>query len=156
MLFRSIGGWEISGVWAAQTGTPLNFNGSTPIDYFLAGPASTITAGNDHSDLRSYFNQSAFVTGTNQPLFHLRNNPFRFPSLRGWGINNVDLAVIKDTRIREGQVLRFNVQALNAFNHPLLPNPGLNPSTASTFGIVSGSTQANYPRRLQFELKYIF
>src|SRR5205823_3198333 len=31
---RIIGGWEISGVWAAQTGTPLNFNGSTPIDYF--------------------------------------------------------------------------------------------------------------------------
>ena len=155
IVSRIIGGWEVSGVWAAQTGTPLNFNTTTPTDYFLQAPASAITAGNDHSDLGHYFNQSAFVTGTAQPVFHLRNNAYRFPSLRGWGINNVDLAVIKDTRIREGQVLRFNVQALNAFNHPLLPNPAINPG-ATTFGVVSGSTQANYPRRLQLELKYIF
>jgi hypothetical protein len=160
IVSRIVGGWEISGVWAAQTGTPLNFAPSanpTVPDYFLAGPASAITAGNDHSNLASYFNQSAFVTGSSsQPAFHLRNNPYRFPSVRGYGIDNVDLAVIKDTRIREGQVLRFNVQALNAFNHPLLPNPGLAPGSTSSFGIVSASTQANYPRRLQFELKYIF
>jgi hypothetical protein len=156
IINRIVGGWEISGVWAAQTGTPLNFAPTTVNDYFLAGPADAITAGNDHGDLAHYFNQSAFVTAsTGQPAFHLRNNPFRFANVRGWGIDNVDLAVIKDTRIREGQVLRFNVQALNAFNHPLLPNPTLG-ITSANFGIVSGSTQSNYPRRLQLELKYIF
>jgi len=47
------------------------------------------------------------------------------------------------------------VQALNAFNHPLLPGPNLNPANA-LFGVISASTQANYPRSLQLELKLLF
>lgn len=89
-------------------------------------------------------------------MFHFRDNPYRFTSVRGPAINNVDFAVIKDTQITEGKTLRFDVQALNAFNHPLFPNPGLNPSQTSSFGIINASTQANYPRRLQMELKFIF
>jgi len=49
--------------------------------------------------------------------------------------------------------LRFSAQALNAFNHPLLPN--LTPSNA-LFGATTGSTQANYPRNLPLELKLFF
>jgi len=40
-------------------------------------------------------------------------------------------------------------------NHPLLPTPQLT-VTSPTFGQITGSNQANYPRRLQLELKFLF
>ena len=52
-------------------------------------------------------------------------------------------------------LLQLSAQALDAFNHPLLPAPNLNPANA-LFGVISGSTQSNYPRNLQLELKLIF
>jgi hypothetical protein len=89
------------------------------------------------------------------PASHLRVNPYRFSWLRGPRRNNLDFSLIKDTRIGERSRLRFNAQALNALNHPLFPAP--QPSlTSATFGQITSSTQANYPRRLQLELKLIF
>jgi hypothetical protein len=82
-------------------------------------------------------------------------NPYRFSGLRGPRTNNVDLAINKDTRIREGHTIRFSAQALNAFNHPLYPAPSVS-FTNVNFGQCVGSIQSNYPRRLQLEIKYLF
>jgi hypothetical protein len=67
----------------------------------------------------------------------------------------VNLAVIKRSRIHEKNQFKFRAEALNAFNHPLLPGPNVTPTSAQ-FGTVTGSTQANYPRRLQITLKLLF
>jgi hypothetical protein len=78
--------------------------------------------------------------------------------LRGDNFNNVDLSVIKNTTITEGKLFQFKVELINAFNHPLFPNPtgsALNPTNA-TFGQVVSSTQNNFPRRIQISLKFIF
>lgn len=148
---RLVGGWEVTGFWSFQSGFPLNF-GST--DYFLTG-ANPVLPIEDRT-LQRWFDTSAFVTGSAaQPVNHLRTNPMRFSSLRGPRTNNIDLALIKDTAIREGMKLRFSAQALNAFNHPLFPAPNLNPANA-LFGTISASTQANYPRSIQLELKLMF
>jgi len=149
---RLIGGWEVTGFWSFQSGFPLNFSGN---DYFLTGTGS-LSLPEDQRSLQRWFNTSAFVTASAaQPVNHLRVNPYRFSSLRGPRTNNIDLALIKDTVIREGIRLRFSAQALNAFNHPLFPAPNLNPSNA-LFGTISASTQSNYPRSLQLELKLMF
>jgi hypothetical protein len=67
------------------------------------------------------------------------------------------MSLIKDTRITENTKLRFSLQALNAFNHPLFNPPNSTAFTnLSQFGVVTNSTQYNYPRRLQLELKFIF
>jgi hypothetical protein len=150
---RLVSGWEVTGLWSLQSGLPLNF---TTADYFFTGDPAKAMLPSDQRTPQHWFNTSVFATGAaNQPASHLRVNPYRFPNWRGPRSNNIDISVIKDTRIREGQTLRFSAQALNAFNHPLLPTPNLTPASAQ-FGTISGSTQANYPRRLQLELKYIF
>jgi len=149
VLGKIVGGWEVTGAWTLQSGLPLNLTS----DYFLTGDP---TLSSDQQTLQRWFNTAAFVTASAaQPVFHLRTNPIRFPSLRAPRQDNVDLSLIKDTKIHENQVLRFDAQALNAFNHPLFPAPNLS-VTAAQFGVISASTQANYPRRLQLELKYIF
>jgi hypothetical protein len=47
------------------------------------------------------------------------------------------------------------MEALNAFNHPGFPSPQMGP-TSATFGRITPSNQAGYPRRLQLALTYIF
>ena len=75
--------------------------------------------------------------------------------------NNIDIALIKNTRISEGKNIEFRAEALNAANHPYFPNPSLSVTTAQTakdtgFGQISASTQSNYARRLQMSLRLVF
>ena len=51
--------------------------------------------------------------------------------------------------------MQFKAEFLNALNHPLFPAPNTTPS-ALTFGLITASTQANYPRRIQLTLKFLF
>ena len=81
--------------------------------------------------------------------------------MRGPRQNNVDFAIIKQTRITEGKNLEFRAEALNAANHPLFPNPNLTVTTAQSvkdtgFGQISASTMNNYARRLQLSLRFVF
>jgi hypothetical protein len=160
ILDRIVGGWEVNGIWTFQSGFPLNFIPGTPAsvpDFFFTGDPSAAVLPVDQRSPERWFNTSVFQTNANlQPVSHLRVNPYRFPTLRGPRQNNVDLSIIKDTRIRESIMLRFTAQALNAFNHPLFPAPGLSPGAPSTFGIITASTQANYPRDIQLALKLMF
>ena len=152
VLGRFIGGWEISGIWAFQTGLPLAFGSYSNTaatnngDYFLIdNPAKAVRALGDRT-ADQWFNTSPFITASSaQPASHLRNNPYRFPGLRGPRQNNIDLALIKDTQITESTKIRFSAQAMNAMNHVLLPAPQLG-MTSAQFGTVNSSTQYNYPR----------
>lgn len=159
---RIVGGWEITSIWAFQSGVPLAFGSYSTTtatnngDYFFNPAGGNIGLSLDEAAINRWFNTNAFVTASSaQPVSHLRVNPYRFSSVRGPRTNNVDMSLIKDTRITESTRVRFSAQALNAFNHALLPAPNVSP-TAAQFGIISGSTQANYPRRLQLELKLMF
>ena len=56
---------------------------------------------------------------------------------------------------------QFRFEALNAFNHPILSsnsyqNVQVGSVTSATFGQITGSNQAGYPRRLQISFKFIF
>ena len=91
----------------------------------------------------------------------LRTWPFRFSKLRGPRQNNVDIALIKQTRISEGKNIEFRAEALNAGNHPLFPNPNMTATAAQSakdtgFGQISASTMGNYARRLQLSLRFLF
>jgi len=91
----------------------------------------------------------------------LRWWPFRFAQIRRQRQNNVDLALIKDTLIKEGMNVQFRAEALNAFNHPYFPSPNMTVTTAQSanatgFGQISASTQDNYARRLQLSVRFIF
>lgn len=49
----------------------------------------------------------------------------------------------------------FRMDWLNAMNHPLFGQPNLTP-TSPVFGSIQTSTQANYPRRIEFGVHFVF
>ena len=76
---------------------------------------------------------------------------------------NVDLAVAKRTQITERLSTRFDVQFVNAFNHPMFGGstffgtnnePNTDVSSPQTFGVLS--QQFNSPRYIQMGLRFDF
>ena len=84
--------------------------------------------------------------------------------LRGLKRWNLDFAMAKTTRVTERVSMRFDVQMINVFNHPLLNdansggNTGYNGVDLSTdvpdFGVMY--TQSNLPRYVQWGLRFDF
>ena len=174
-----VGGWQIQGVVALQSGFPVGNFG----DAFYRGGELDIPSAERTTD--RWFNTSAFqsfldwptflptgVTPTTattaqinaaqtaantaaSPVFHLRTLPLRFSSVRRDYIKNVDLSLIKDIHIRERMKVQLRFEALNAFNEPYFPTPVVS-QTAANFGQISASNQENYARRIQLGAKFIF
>jgi hypothetical protein len=149
---RLVGGWQLSGAWGYQVGLPLAWGN---VIYF--GNPKDIVLPADQRTVAHWINTANFErVSANQPVANqLRTWPLRFSQIRARNANNVDLAVIKNTRVTEGQRIQFRAELLNLFNHPGFPGPTLGP-TSATFGQITASNQAGYPRRLQLTLKYIF
>ncbi len=60
-------------------------------------------------------------------------------NLRGPGFNDTDMAVIKDTKIREGMNLQFRAEFFNLFNHA---NYGVPIAANGTANLYTGFTTA--------------
>ena len=156
---RIVGGWQLQGVYQFQVGFPVAFGsynitgGTTSGDIFYLGGKIGIPSSEQTTD--QWFNTDAFsqvapITG------HLRTLPFRFSDVRRDNINNVDLSLLKNTRITETTRIQFRLEAINAFNHPYFPAPSV--ALGSAFGTVGAgsSNQANYARRIQIGIKFLF
>ncbi|MCU1262684.1 MAG: Cna domain protein, partial [Bryobacterales bacterium] len=72
---------------------------------------------------------------------------------------DIDVALSKNTVIRETISLQFRAEAFNLFNHPNLGQP-VNSITASTFGQITATRTARgdlgSSRQLQLGMKLIF
>ncbi|MBL8187487.1 MAG: TonB-dependent receptor [Acidobacteria bacterium] len=147
-----ISGWQLAGVYQYQSGAPIGFG-----NIFFTGNFDDIDLPSSQRTLDRWFNTAAgFVTASAaQPVANLRTFPLRLSNVRTDAINNIDLSVIKKTQILEGKHLEFRAEFINAFNHPLLPAPNTNVTQAS-FGQIIASNQANYPRRIQLTVKFVF
>jgi hypothetical protein len=155
---RLVGGWEISGIWSLQSGFALPWG-----NMLYYGNPKDIQLPLDQRTPDHWFNVANFETASAKQLLgnQLRTFPFRFPTLRGPRQNNIDIALIKQTRISEGKNLEFRAEALNAANHPYFPNPNMTVTAAQSvkdtgFGQISASTMNNYARRLQMSLRFLF
>lgn len=158
LVSRVAGGWQVSGIWSLQSGFPLQFGNAI---YY--GDPKDILLPLDQRTPEHWFNVAGFETAAAKQLLgnQLRWWPFRFAQIRRQRQNNVDLALIKDTLIKEGMNVQFRAEALNAFNHPYFPSPNMTVTTAQSanatgFGQISASTQDNYARRLQLSVRFIF
>jgi hypothetical protein len=148
---RFLSGWQVSGIWNYQSGFPTAFG-----NLIYNGDPSAIVRSRGDRSVSQWFNTGGFEkAAAKQLVSNVRTFPLRFPQVRNPNQNNVDAALIKNTRIREGHNMQFRAEALNAFNHPYFPAPSTS-VTALTFGQIVASTQAAYPRRLQLTFKYIF
>ena len=169
VLSRIVGGWQVSTIFMCQSGPAINWNITNPgafnlqtnaisfngnvNDIKLAGDQQTVGIGSRWFNTDAGFEKvSTRQIDVNRQL---RLFPLRFGFLRADSTNNWDITLMKNTRVAEGKSIQFRAEALNAFNHPLFPAPNTTP-TAAAFGQVSASTQANYARRIQLGLKFLF
>jgi len=156
---RIAGGWQITGITTFATGLPIAL--SERNDPSLAGSSGTdvpnFTPGKVLNDTNPrhenpYFNTSLF---SKEQLGQIGNSNRRF--FHGPGLNNWDLALVKDTRITESKALQFRVETFNTWNHAQFENPS-GSINSSTFGVVTSTRpheEAN-ARVMQLGAKLIF
>jgi hypothetical protein len=153
---KLIGGWQLNTITVLQTGNPLVVRGAS--NNRADRPNSTgKSAALSNPNANEWFDVTAFV---NPPLYQLGNVGRTLPDVRAPGTFNMDLSVIKDTRLWERASLQFRAEAFNWINHVNLglPNvtfvPGANGTNQSgSFGTISSARDA---RIIQFGLKLIF
>lgn len=150
------GGWQINNITTLQTGQPLTIRGAN--NQRADRPNSTgISASIDNPSAARWFNTDAFV---NPPSFTLGNIGRSLADVRAPRLINLDLSLIKDTRLRERLRLQFRAEAFNVLNHVNLGFPNMTfgagadgKNNNAAFGTVTSSRDA---RIGQLALKLIF
>ncbi len=142
----ALGGWELSGVIAVQTGEPFTpILGSDPTNTGttarpnVAGGAALYPANQGPGD---WFNNSAFVP----PAPYTYGNAGRNIVL-GPGLHNSDIALQRSATLRERFNILFSAQLFNMFNTPQFGLPANTVGTTTT-GVI---TKVATPER-QFQL----
>jgi hypothetical protein len=168
---RLVKGWRLSGITRFSTGLPvtlvetddaslLGTSGAGAISLPIDTPNFTpgaLKIGDPHSATVPYFNTSLFSVEATGTLGTARRRFFSGP-----GLNNWDVALLKDTLIREGMNLEFRAELFNAFNHAQFGQPDGNINDTqhaddtgrlTGFGMINS---ANPPRIMQLSLKLLF
>jgi hypothetical protein len=208
VLGKIAGGWEVSTVGTWHTGHPLTVNfdlsGNIPAGQPFAGFAQTflLPDGNDQTSQRPDIVPGVplyLPSGTQQgvplinpaafqaPPVDANGNFTRFGNagngiLRALNIWQVDLALMKETKLTERFGLQFGIQAFNVFNHvqfgdfgklslsyaqnldamgnpfgPFVTQvPGGFGAITSTVNGQGTNTGTGLPRQLQFMLRFTF
>ena len=180
ILKTILGGWQFNAIASYQKGNPFtlfsNNNSSQqdqnpdlsrpnvigPVQYenprnsqqvFSANAANCISSAaadtNGNVTGTFWFNPTAYDC-VNVPLFSFGDAPRNF--LRGPGINNYDLSIVKKTKVFESKSIEFRAEFFNAFNHVQF----FNPNTAGGSGTFGQITTDRNPRLIQFGLKFYF
>jgi len=145
---RALGGWEMSGITAFQSGNPLNVDFTGPTTGLASRPDRVAdTAMTGPKTAAQWFNTAAFQAPA----------PGRFGDagrnlVRGPGINKWDIGLFKNFRLQEQLNLQFRWETFNTFNHTNFW--GVSSTLgAGNFGQV---TSARDGRVMQFALKLDF
>jgi hypothetical protein len=163
-----LGGWEVSGISNFESGSPTTirqfndpfnsvdypgmantFPGGIGIDPSAVAPRPDIAAGascDGPKTFAQYINTGAFTTA----IGHFGSAGRGICT--GPGLNNWDIAAIKNIKITERFNMQFRSEFFNAFNHESF-NSFDNDQQDSTFGQLNGGHD---PRIIQFGLKLNF
>lgn len=162
---RVLSNWQLSGIGSFQSGQPDAVTITTTTGEDITGTTSVtpraVLTGNPNLGRGSrtfahYFNTSAIqlpAVGT------WGNAPKNF--VRGPGVNDWDLALLKNIPLHERLHLQLRGDAYNAFNHTqfstLNTTPDFNPATGAQTNAQFGQvTAARDPRQLQLAARFTF
>ena len=150
-LNRVVGGWQAQGVYEGQSGQPLSFG-----NIIFNGNLKDIELPVSRRDVDRWFNVDAGFDRDARNLLasNIRTFPLRFSGIRGDGINNFDLSMLKNIPIKEGVRGQFRMEAYNALNHVQLANPNLAP-TNTAFGTITAE-KGHGQRQINFVFKVLF
>jgi len=167
-LFRAANrwteGWEVSGITHFSSGLPVTLLNYGDNSLLGSEPNGVNNYGVDEPDFTPgllklnrnprngspYFNTALFsenllgTPGTSKRRF-----------FHGPGMDNYDLALLKNLRLAESKSLQFRLEAFNAFNHAQFFGPQAVDGNidSSTFGQVINAAP---PRLVQLGLKFLF
>jgi hypothetical protein len=167
-LFRATNrwteGWELSGITHFSTGLPVTLVNYGDNSLLGTEPNGVNNYGVDEPDYTGgpidlnrnpqngepYFNTAAF---TQNALGTPGNAARRF--FYGPGMDNYDMALLKNLRLTESKSFQFRIEAFNIFNHAQFFRPqSVDGNIASsTFGQV---VSADPPRLVQLGAKLLF
>jgi hypothetical protein len=160
MARRAFGGWQAAGIatllsgfpFTPQVGSNRSGDGDTrnpdrpSLNASFTGPVILGQA-------TEWFNPNAFVL----PAFGTYGNLGR-GTYDGPGLADLDLSLLKDTRVKERARLQFRAEFFNALNHTNLGTPNAtvfsNGAISSSAGVITAT--ATTSRQIQFGLKLVF
>lgn len=146
-----IGGWTLGTVTTLQSGAPFTVVTQTnTTNSFSAGSLRADVLRSPVLDARSvqrWFDTTAFA----QPAAYTFGNEGR-DALRGQGLINVDLSILRSFRITEASHFQLRGEFFNAINHTNLALPGATLGGAG-FGQISSAGPA---RQIQIGAKFEF
>ena len=155
-LARALGGWQVNGIFTADTGTPLTFgaNGGvlntpgTPQTADQVGPYQVLGGINVPSQGgRPYFLQSSFVQPTGVRLGSSGRN-----IVSGPGFYNLDFSIFKIVSFNERIRMEIRGESFSVLNNPHFSNPDTGVADQN-FGYITGAGGA---RGLQLGAKITF
>ena len=148
-----LGGWQLNGIFQAQTGSPLSVYEGANLDirYLTARPDVVCDPNDGPRTTAQWFDTSCFTRRSLAQTGERPGNAGR-NSVRGPGFNRTDLSLFKNVAIRGDDALQLRVEAFNLFNQPRFFQPSGIIGTA-TFGQI---TSADDGRIIQLGIKYIF
>jgi hypothetical protein len=131
---RWLGGWQLQGIYQAQSGPPIGFG-----NIIFNGNLHDIVLPRSERTVERWFNTGAgFEKDSRRQLgSNIRTFPLRLTGLRADGFNNWDLSVFKDFQIRERLKFQLRAEAQDAFNHAMFAAPNAAPAN-TLFGQVNG------------------
>lgn len=166
-------GWSLSGITSFVTGLPVNLvedDDNSEYGTFsvfvdkpqLAGagkifPGGGVTSKNPRQGLPYFNNCIASIGGCKanpyfdyEPIGKVGNANRR--SFSGPGLDNWNMALLKNTKFRGSTSLQLRFEAFNAWNHAQFQVPWGN-IYSSNFGMVTGAAD---PRLMQVAAKFLF
>jgi hypothetical protein len=165
LLGEGINDWQLDWVFKNDRGTPIGY------------PNSNIyTCGNynirsSHRSWSSYINNSQPSCWTTFPEYTTITLKSLVTTVRNPWAQQTAIGIQKKFALHENLNLQFKAESFNLTNTPIFGGPGTgSPQTAPTrtsvadasqpgawsgYGTI-GSTQQNFPRRLQLSLKVLF
>jgi hypothetical protein len=157
LLGRIVGGWQLSGIFIAQSGTPLNITGNGTL---LNTPGNTAYANlNGSNNVLGglgpgllYFDPSVYSL----PTAGVQGNMSRNAGPEGPGFWQLDTSLFKRFSLGGSRFAEFRVDAFNTTNSVRWGNPGTGYSTAAgnTFGQITGTNGSQ--RSLRFGGRFVF
>ncbi len=148
-----VGGWQVNGIATFQRGFPITITAADAgglNDSFGTNRADIIDdpyPDGFNKSIDAWFNPSAFAQPAPGSFGSVGRN-----TLRGPGINNLDLALFKNFDLARGSRIQFRFESFNTFNHAQFNAPIVNVAD-NRFGRI---TSARPGRINQIGLKLLF
>jgi hypothetical protein len=157
LLGRIVGGWQLSGIFVAQSGTPLNITGNGTL---LNTPGNTAFADLNGENTvlgglgpgRLYFDPTVYSL----PTAGVQGNMTRNSGPDGPGFWNIDGSLFKRFGVGGSRYAEFRIDAYNVTNSVRwgTPTTGFSAAEGNTFGQILTTTGGQ--RSLRFGGRFVF